>query len=248
MMFGYIYKSTDTRNGLIYIGQHISSTFNQYYFGSGRDVTRIPYEERLRYFTVELLHVVEKTDNYENDLKKLDMLETEEIKKHDATNPAIGYNRSNGGQHSAGWYRGTKGRIWIHNENECIRVNPHDIDDYLQHGFQFGLSDSHKQRIADSLHDVIHSEAYIEKQRIAQTGKKRTKATKELMSKIAIERWQRKSFLEKRIGVKIINNGKIERRIRPELAQELVNTGEWSYGRMKMKRHKKGKNNGENNE
>lgn len=237
MMYGYIYKTTDTRNGLIYIGQHKSKRFNPFYFGSGRDICQIPYEDRLKYYKVELLHVVVDTGNADNDANELDRLEIEEIAKHDSTNPKIGYNRSKGGQKTAGWYRGIKGRITLHKNDVTVRVHPEYVDSYLADGYEYGMSEKLRQKMSITSIRVQSSVEYREKQRKAQTGKKRTAESKQLLRDAANKRWQNPEFKKSRIGIKIINNGIIERRLQPDEAKSLVDTGEWKYGRMKMKPH-----------
>ena len=40
-MYGYVYKTTDLRNGEIYVGRHKSDEFDSSYFGSGNIIKRI---------------------------------------------------------------------------------------------------------------------------------------------------------------------------------------------------------------
>lgn len=237
MMFGYIYKTTDTRNGLIYIGQHKAKRFNPFYFGSGRDICQLPYEERLIHYKVELLHIVPDTGDEEHDALELDRLEIQEIANHHSTDPKIGYNRNKGGQRSGGWYKGTKGHITLHKGNTTVRVHPDYVDLYLNDGYEYGIDDTIRKRMSEASKLAQASSEYREKQRIAQTGKKRTAESRKLLSDAANKRWQNKEFHDSRCGIRIINNGIEERRLQPNDAQALVDTGEWRYGRMKMKPH-----------
>lgn len=54
MNYGYIYKTTDQRNGKIYIGQN-KGLFNKDYFGSGLIIKRIIKKNTVSSFKVELI-------------------------------------------------------------------------------------------------------------------------------------------------------------------------------------------------
>lgn len=99
MKKGYIYKITNLINGKIYIGK--STRCDPYhlktYFGSGIviDLARKKYGKEN--FKKEILEMISFEDEDE-----LDALEIAYIKKYDAMNEAIGYNRSTGGEGGAG--------------------------------------------------------------------------------------------------------------------------------------------------
>lgn len=237
MMFGYIYKTTDTRNGLIYIGQHKAKRFNPFYFGSGRDICQLPYEERLVHYKVELLHVVADTGDEEHDALELDRLEILEIVNHHSTDPKIGYNRSKGGQRNAGWYKGTKGRITLHKGNITVRVHPDYVESYLNDGYEYGVDDITRKKMSEASKLAQSSPEYREKQRIAQTGKKRTDEMKKHSSDAAKKRWQDKEKNVNMYGRVAINNGEIVRHVQKEEAEQLVATGTWQYGAIKGRTH-----------
>ena len=96
-MYGYIYKTIDKTNGLIYVGKRVSKYFQGInYVGSGKIICRIkskldsqhiPYSDR---FIVELIDTAESKD-------ELITKEIYYINKLDARNPLVGYNLRKGG-------------------------------------------------------------------------------------------------------------------------------------------------------
>lgn len=93
MFEGYIYKTTDLSNGLIYIGQRTSSTFDTKYYGSSKLIKKAIREKGKKNFTVEILE-------WCNTIFDLDDRERYWIKELDACNPSVGYNRKLGGNHA----------------------------------------------------------------------------------------------------------------------------------------------------
>ncbi len=90
-MYGYIYKTTNTVNGFIYVGQHKSRKFTPSYKGSGTLITGAILKFGQRNFIVEL---IQKCDNQE----ELDLAEQYWINYYHSTDPRIGYNQSIGGR------------------------------------------------------------------------------------------------------------------------------------------------------
>lgn len=95
MKKGYIYKITNLINGKIYIGK--STRCGSYdlrtYFGSGIVINLAFKKYGKENFKKEILEMISFEDEAE-----LDALETAYIKKFDAMNEAVGYNRSEGGE------------------------------------------------------------------------------------------------------------------------------------------------------
>lgn len=90
-MYGYIYKTTNCINGLIYIGQKKSSTFlGNKYLGSGKCLKRAINKYGVENFSVELLEEIFN----ENDM---DDREIYWIDKFQSTDKTIGYNICSGG-------------------------------------------------------------------------------------------------------------------------------------------------------
>lgn len=91
-MFGYIYKSTNVKTGLIYVGQKRSDTFlGDRYLGSGKKLLEAVKKFGRDSFTVTLLEEVDREE---------DMKDKEEywITKLNATDPNVGYNMVINGQ------------------------------------------------------------------------------------------------------------------------------------------------------
>lgn len=90
-MYGYIYLTTNTVNGKIYVGQHKSTKFDAWYVGSGiRLLNAIKYYGKDK-FNVEVLDTAESKE-------ELNEKEIYWIRKLDSRNDAIGYNLSRGGE------------------------------------------------------------------------------------------------------------------------------------------------------
>lgn len=90
-MIGYIYKTTNLKNGKIYIGQHVASKFEpNKYIGSG-----CLFKAALKYygksnFKCELLATC-------NSISELNELEKYYIKYYNVQDRSIGYNVADGG-------------------------------------------------------------------------------------------------------------------------------------------------------
>lgn len=153
-MYGYIYKTTNLKNNKIYIGQHISSNFDDSYKGSGTMLRKALNKYGESNFKVELL---EKCYSQ----KQLDELEIKYISLYGSLNTSIGYNIAKGGRggsHPA-WNKGLtkedervarytntrklsyKGNIGDRNGNR-IKMNNHlneilpDFEDYWKTHFK----------------------------------------------------------------------------------------------------------------
>lgn len=134
-LFGYIYETTDLRNGKTYIGQHKRSKFDSSYYGSGKIITDIIKKHGKQCLQVKL---IDTADTWE----ELDELE----KKYIAEARNLGkaeYNLAGGGSL-------TKGCVWINNrslegENGCeLAVDPSNVPYYLERGWVFGrFKDAH---------------------------------------------------------------------------------------------------------
>lgn len=97
-MYGYIYLTTDLETNLIYVGQKKSKSFlGKKYLGSGTTIQALlgsgATAER---FEITMIDTAESQD-------ELNTKEIFWIKKYDAQNPQIGYNRCNGGVTNAGF-------------------------------------------------------------------------------------------------------------------------------------------------
>lgn len=100
-MYGYIYKTTDTSNGKIYIGQHKSKVFDHKYNGSGIIIKSIKKKRKDDLTTEVIEWCVTQSE--------LDEREIYWISVSNSTNPNIGYNISKG-QPTGGTGANNKGR------------------------------------------------------------------------------------------------------------------------------------------
>lgn len=91
-MYGYIYKTTNKINNMIYVGQKKAKKFVNYYKGSGKYLRRAINAYGKDNFITEILETIE-SDNQ----SLMDEREQYWIKTLDATNKNIGYNIANGG-------------------------------------------------------------------------------------------------------------------------------------------------------
>lgn len=107
-----IYKTTNTVNGKIYVGQSIYDDPD--YLGSGKVIMYAIAKYGRENFTKEIL---EELELEEPPRKNLDTRETHWIAKLDACNPEIGYNISHGGvggynEHAVIANRKKRGKTW----------------------------------------------------------------------------------------------------------------------------------------
>ena len=84
-MYGIIYKTTNTINGKIYVGQHKTQIIDDGYVGSGKLIRRSIEKYGAENFIREVLEVVYSRE-------EAGVREEFWIRELDATNPAIGYN------------------------------------------------------------------------------------------------------------------------------------------------------------
>lgn len=155
-MLGYIYKTTNLKNGKIYIGQHISQKFEPTsYIGSGSKFKRALKKYGKNAFTCELICWADNTE-------KLNELEIYYIAQFDATNPKIGYNLCSGGKGGNLGYKFTeeqilhlkethmghkntpeavkkqadklRGRIWVHKDSDRKMIYAEELQNYLHDG------------------------------------------------------------------------------------------------------------------
>lgn len=156
-MFGYIYKTTDLKNGKIYIGQHKSTTFvGESYIGSGVIIQKIrqscinqgiSIKERLCTELIEECSTAEQ----------LNEREIYWISFYNSTDPRIGYNLHIGGMNTIGTKNGMfdknqsdkskklnsdwhKDRMWFTNGTQDVFVTQKESLAYIENGFYRGRS------------------------------------------------------------------------------------------------------------
>ena len=156
MNYGYIYLTTNLKNGKRYIGQHKSDKFDLNYIGSGKILKQAILKDGIENFKCEILEWCSSKE-------ALDEAEARYIKIENATESSSFYNLVPGGRGKS-----IKGCIYITNGEINKKVLPEDLDKYLDQGFRLG---GPKQ-----------SQETIEKRRLSNTGKKRSDATRKNIS------------------------------------------------------------------
>lgn len=101
-MYGYIYKTTNLVNGKIYIGKHVSKTFDSWYKGSGVKLYSAMKHYGESNFKVELIEECQ-------DEETLNERERHWIATLQTQDSTIGYNLADGGK--GGWSHGIHA-IW----------------------------------------------------------------------------------------------------------------------------------------
>lgn len=123
-MYGYIYKTTNLINGLIYIGQHKATKFEPTrYIGSGNNIKAAIREFGKENFTCELLAIAET-------LEELNSLEEYWVDFYNSRDPRIGYNVKKGGEQL-----GLTGCCKIRREEETLIVERASVETYLAEGW-----------------------------------------------------------------------------------------------------------------
>lgn len=226
-MFGYIYKTTNKRNGKIYIGQKKSEKFlAETYLGSGKLLRQAVLKNGRENFSVELL---EKCDTSE----QLNEREIYWISFFNSTDPEIGYNMSNGGYvprlsgiHN-GFYR-------KHHTQETRAKFKLRKKVYGQEHHRFGkhLSEEAKKRISDKNRGRIKTDE--EKQKRLDTMDKHGGygwwITDEYRQKLSQSQRGKNDWTK---GTVWINNGNRTKMIQPDQLDEYLLQG-WTRGRLKM--------------
>lgn len=172
-MYGYIYKTTNLINGKIYIGQHISETFDLKYKGSGIRLQAAFKKYGKKNFDCILIEACQS-------LEELNQKEMFWIAEFNACDPEIGYNIKLGGnnapwpeevkqrigQGNAGKKRSpeyieamrkrqmgnknnggrNKGRIVLHKDSTNVYVLPEEVDSYLSQGWIKGVKPKTEQQ------------------------------------------------------------------------------------------------------
>lgn len=165
-MYGYIYKTTNTFNNKIYIGQHRADKFDSNYYGSGIVIRNIMDKYGIDKFRCELLEACDSED-------ELNEREIYWIAYYNATDANIGYNLMSGGYK----IRGSK-----HSEITCKKISTskrgkHPNRDYtkVDATVRFKISNSLKEYYKshkNPRYGVTLSEETKSKLRQANLGKK----------------------------------------------------------------------------
>lgn len=137
---GIIYKTTNLINGKIYVGQTTKNDLN--YLGSGTWLKRSVSKNGASAFSRVTLEEC-------NSAEELNEREIYWIASLSAQNPDIGYNIKAGGEQGGGGFELSEeakrklsehfsNMVYINNDVAETRVNPEDVDEYLDKGWKLG--------------------------------------------------------------------------------------------------------------
>ena len=229
-MFGYIYKTTNILNNMIYIGKHKwdNLELDSTYLGSGIYLKRAIEKYGKENFTCEIL-------DYAETLQELNDKEKLYIEKFNSMNSKIGYNLTRGGD---GTYLPGMclGRSWDPMVQDKIRKtvkqlwsDPNSIynSDLYRAKLSTSCSQSHQN---NKRKDVYH------KISIAKTGHSVSEETRDKIRKTLAEdteqhREAKRINSEKHKNKMWINNGEQQLFIKSDIAQHYLEQG-WIRGRL----------------
>lgn len=175
-MYGYIYKTTNTVNGKIYIGQRKSDVFlGTEYLGSGKYLKCAIKHYGEDAFTVDM---IDSADTKE----RLDELEIFYIQQYNATDHQIGYNIALGAvggdtysnlseedkevrnaRQQATRRANNQKYVVIHRGDVDKRVVDYMLDEYLADGWELGRSEKFQAAITEGIRGTKQSDEWIKK-------------------------------------------------------------------------------------
>lgn len=185
-MYGYIYLTTFTPTGKIYVGKKVKDKFDRNYFGSGIKIKNLIKKYGKKDFES---HIIDEATNE----SELNEKERYWIAYYSSTDPSIGYNialggngaqlksltqetkdkisKANGGKRRSDAVRDKMsldrtGSRWINNGTQNKLVRSYDIDKYIYGGSEWHLG------IKPGRKGYAKSEESKKKCSISNTGKK----------------------------------------------------------------------------
>ena len=258
-MYGYIYETTNLINGKKYIGQHKSKNFDEKYIGSGKYLWNAIRKYGIENFECK---IIEECDSRE----QLNEREIYWISFYNAVKSKNYYNITKGGKYYNP-YEGlnkedyerackklsesSKGKVNINNGKIERRINPSELQEYLNNGFILGQLDSHKMLgERNGMYNKTHSDEVKEKLVNCNLGKNNPSYGKHWYTNGINEIYVREDEYElyykdtykkgriKRTNVEgnrkggltnkgsiLVTNGIITKRIRPERLNDFILLG-----------------------
>lgn len=160
-MYGYIYKTTNQVNNLIYIGQHKAEKFmGRKYLGSGREIKAAIKEFGRSNFTCELLDTA-------FDLTELNEKEEYWIEHYHARDPHVGYNVKK----AQGAMVNRKNHLLLLGSS-YIQVVEQDVEKYTKLGWTEIFHDKAQQNEYDTQLTAKKTLTLSEEERIARRKQK----------------------------------------------------------------------------
>lgn len=241
--FNIIYRTTNIKNGMIYIGCHSTDNINDGYIGSGFRLRKAIEEMGEENFLREILYTFDSRSKMLE--KEAEIVNEEFISRKDVYNMVVGghggYNKgATGLRHmyhpfykkrcavspssiekmiEEGWVLGkekssTKGTIWIHKGEEKKMINPRDLDFYISNNWIKGLPKS-----------PTHGKVWI----YNQFADEFSLCNKNDLSSKLYQGWIKKKWAPSGKCSCWINNGEKNLRVKKEEVQNYTSIG-WKKG------------------
>lgn len=239
--YGYIYLTTNLINGMKYIGQHSSKTFDKYYYGSGKLIKQALKEFGADNFKCE---VIEWCDSYE----KLNEREIYWISFYKADSRDDFYNLAYGGSNSKYALRGKNHPFFNKNHSlESIEKMSKAKQGCKNPMYGRPQSEETKRKIGQAQIGEKnhmfgkHQEAYwFNKNRTEETKRKISETR--IKNKVALgqnnpffgkthSEENKQKIREAQKGRTYINNGTITKRVKKQELEQYLSEG-WKQGRI----------------
>lgn len=177
-MYGYIYKTTNLINGLIYVGQHKATKFEpNRYMGSGNNIKAAIKEFGKENFKCELLDTAET-------LEELNSKEEYWVDELQSRNPTVGYNVKKGGEQL-----GLTGCCKIRRGEETLVVERATVKAYLDEGW---VLTNTKESRAEKNKEYRKSYYEKNKEKVLAQGKAWRETHKERMKELQAK-WEQEN-------------------------------------------------------
>ncbi len=164
-IFYIIYKTTNLKNGKIYIGMHKTSNLNDTYLGSGKKIKRAIQYYGKHFFKKEVLYIFK--NETEMIAKEAELVNEDFIKRRDT------YNINIGGNYKSNVDLAKKGRI---NANKKLAKKlKEDVEykKYFSKKVSEGVKAFYDKGGKPSFEGRKHSEETKEKMKLSQNGKQK---------------------------------------------------------------------------
>lgn len=227
-MYGYVYETTCLVNGKKYIGQHKSDHFDTKYYGSGTLFSRALHKYGKNNFTVRVLKECNSAD-------ELSIAETKAIQDADAVNSSNYYNITDsacggGREFSPEYHKYLSQKAKERSQSDEFRQRMSEL-----HRGKV-LSEEHRATISKMCKERKWSDDI--KAKMSESAKKIWANGREFIPhEMTPELKKYFSDLATKVhkGTRVVNNGVINRQVKPEIAEQLVADG-WKYGMIPDKR------------
>lgn len=171
-MYGYIYETTCLINGKKYIGQHKAKKFDVKYIGSGKYLWNAIRKYGIENFNCKIIEECDSREHLnEREIYWIDFYNAVKSKNYynitkggKYHNPYEGLNKEDYERVCKKLSESSKGKVNINNGEIERRINPSELQEYLNNGFKLGQLDSHKLLgKRNGMYNKTHSDEVKEK-------------------------------------------------------------------------------------